>query len=86
MLIDEIYCRMPFKDMDVSMPISSGRACMASGAHLRGHPQAWRFSQEHHNCKEIRLYARHGVYFYKGYVLPPGSVEVDPSSPFARRG
>ena len=36
--------------------------------------------------KEVRLYARQGVYFFKSTILPPGSIDVDPSSPFARQG
>ena len=86
MAVDGSPCQMVFKDMDVSMPISSGRACVGGGD---------TFAIIHRNGgslkniatgKEIRLYARQGVYFFKASILPPHSLEKDTSSPFAGRG
>ena len=86
MLVDGSPCQIAFKDMDVSMPISSGRACVGGGD---------TFAIIHRNggClkniatgKEVRLYARQGVYFFKASILPPQSLAPDESSPFVRRG
>ena len=72
--------------MDVSMLIASGRACVASGDTIAVIYLGGGVIKSLSTGKEIQLYARQGVYFFKGSILPPGSVEVNDASPFIRRG
>ena len=86
LLIDDTYHKLPVRDMDVSMPIASGRSCVASGDSLAVIHQGGGVIKSFFTGKEIQLYARQGVYFFKGSILPPGSAEVNDASPFIRRG
>ena len=86
LLTDGLPCKMVFKDMDVSMPIASGRMCVDSGDTFAVIHKGGGTLKNIVSGKEIRLYARQGVYFFKSTILPPGSIATDPSSPFARQG
>ena len=86
LLIDDTYHKLSVRDMDVSMPIASGRACVASGDTIAVIYLGGGVIKSLSTGKEIQLYARQGVYFFKGSILPPGSVEVNDASPFIRRG
>ena len=76
-LIDGVYYQMPVRDMDVSMPISSGRSCVAAGDNYSVIHEHGGTIKNVVTGKEIQLDARQGVYFFKATVLPPGSVTVD---------
>ena len=84
--INDSFHQLAVRDMDVSMPIASGRACVASADSLALIHHTGGLIKSLSTGKEIRLYARKGVYFFKGSILPPGTLEPDPSSPFTRRG
>ena len=86
LLIDDTYHKLSVRDMDVSMPIASGRACVASGDTIAVIYLGGGVIKSLSTGKEIQLYARQGVYFFKGSILSPGSVEVNDASPFIRRG
>ena len=86
LLTDGLPCRMVFKDMDVSMPIASGRSCVSSGDTFAIVHKGGGTLKNIVSGKEVRLYARQGVYFFKSTILPPGSFTGDSSSPFARQG
>ena len=86
MLVDGNPCQMTFKDMEVSMPISSGRACVGGGDTFAVIHKNGGSLKNITSGKEIKLYARQGVYFFKATILTPGTLEPDLSSPFARRG
>ena len=86
MMIDGEYYQPPVRDMDVSMPISSGRACVTNGNNYILIHQNGGTIKNVPTGKEIQLYGRQGVFFFKATILPPGSVEPDTDLPFARRG
>ena len=86
MLIDDIPCKLKFRDMDVSMTISSGRECVASEDTFAVIRRNGGVLKNIATGKQIQLFARQGVYFFKGFILPPNSIPDDPSSPFVRRG
>ena len=85
LLTDGLPRKMVFKDMDISMPIA-GRMCVDSGDTFAVVHKGGGTLKNIVSGKEVRLYARQGVYFFKSTILPPGSIAVDPSSPFARQG
>ena len=86
MMIDGHACQMTFKDMDVSMPISSGRACVGGGDTFAIIHQNGGSLKNITTGKEIKLYARQGVYFFRAAILSPDSLAPDMTSPFARQG
>ena len=99
LLIGGEYHRMPVRDMDVSMPIASGRSCVESGDNYALLHRHGGIIKNVVSGKEIKLYGRQGVFFFKARVLPPGSIDDSvqlpfmtslngrsPSSPFVRLG
>ena len=86
MMIDGHACQMTFKDMDVSMPITSGRACVGGGDTFAIIHQNGGSLKNITTGKEIKLYARQGVYFFRAAILAPDSLAPDLTSPFARQG
>ena len=86
MIADQLPCRMAFRDMDVSMPIASGRACVASDDTLAIIHRASGMLKNVVTGKEVRLYARQGVYFFKGTFLNPGAINEQLSPLFVRQG
>ena len=83
--IDGTFHKLSVKDMDVSMPIASGRSCVASGESLAIIHREGGVIKSVSTGKEIQLYARQGVYFFKGSILPPNTLEANNESPFLRR-
>jgi hypothetical protein len=67
------------------MPIASGRSCVASGESLAIIRREGGVIKSVSTGKEIQLYARQGVYFFKGSILPPNTLEANNASPFLRR-
>ena len=86
LLVDGIYHQLPVRDMDVSMPISSGRSCVSSSDNYAVIHKNGGTLKNITTGKEIALYGRQGVFFFKAKVLPPGSIDPDTELPFARRG
>ena len=86
MMVDGHACQMTFKDMDVSMPITSGRACVGGGDTFAIIHQNGGSLKNITTGKEIKLYARQGVYFFRAAILAPHSLAPDTTSPFARQG
>ena len=85
LLIEGMHFQLPVRDMDVSMPISSGRTCVKNGNYAIIHEHGGTIKNMA-TGKEIQLHARQGVYFFKAKMLPPGSVKMDTELPFARQG
>ena len=86
MMVDGHACQMTFKDMDVSMPITSGRACVGGGDTFAIIHQNGGSLKNITTGKEIKLYARQGVHFFRAAILAPDSLAPDMTSPFARQG
>ena len=82
--IDGEKFQIPFRDMDVTMPLASMRRVVRSGHNQMVIEEGGGHITNLISKKRIRLYERKGVYFFKAKILPPGS--VGPSeSPFTRR-
>lgn len=73
---------MPVRDMDVSMPIASGRSCVESGDNYALLHRHGGIIKNMVSGKEIKLYGRQGVFFFKARVLPPGSIDDSVQLPF----
>lgn len=86
MLIDGTYHQLPVRDMDVSMPISSGRSCVSSNDNYAVIHKNSGTLKNITTGKEIALYGRQGVFFFKAKILPPGTIKPDIETPFVRRG
>ena len=86
MMIDGEYYQLPVRNMDVIMPISSGKSCVTSGDNYAIIYQNGGTIKNVTTGKEIQLYGRQGFLFLKAKVLPPGSVKPNTELPFARRG
>ena len=82
LLIGGEYHRMPVRDMDVSMPIASGRSCVESGDNYALLHRHGGIIKNMVSGKEIKLYGRQGVFFFKARVLPPGSIDDSVQLPF----
>ena len=82
---DEIYT-VPFKDMDVSMPIASMPQVVANGSDLLISLDGAKIMRK--DGREIQLHERKGVYFFKMALLPPSEQPTQddklPASPFGR--
>ena len=86
MVVDGANYQLPARDMDVSMPIASGKSCVGAGDDFAVIHQNGGTIRNRVTGKEIQLYGRHGVFFFKATILPPGSVRPNTDLPFARRG
>ena len=83
--IDGSFYRLPVRDMDVSMPIASGRSCLATGENYAIiHPNGG-VIKNMATGKEIQLYGKNGVFYFKADILPPGSITGDMPLPFTRQ-
>ena len=78
---------IPFKDMDVSMPIASMRRTVKCGNRLVIDEDGGSITNKI-TKKVIKLHERQGTYFFKCKILPPSRKIDDASknSGFIRRG
>ena len=83
--VDGVNYKLPVRDIDVSMPISSGRLCLSSGDNVALIHKDAGLVRNLVTGKEIKLYGRQGVFFFSAKILPPGTVEVDHDLPFFTR-
>ena len=82
-IVGEIF-QIPFRDMDVTMPLAAMRRVVRSGRNRMVIEGGGGYIKNIASGKKIRLYERQGVYFFKAKILPPGSINPN-DSPFTRR-
>ena len=78
---------IPFKDMDVSMPIASMRRTIKCGNRLVIEEDGGTITNKT-TGHQIKLHERRGTYFFKCKILPPTerTDEADRTSGFMRQG
>ena len=87
-LIDDDIHRIPYRDMDVTMPLVSAKQSLDKGDNYLVLNQLGGRLINLTSKKSIRIWQRHGVFFFKATFLPPDKPTDDASSssPFGRRG